>query len=169
MIARPTAASAAATTMTKKTNTCPCNWPSALLNVTNARLTALSISSMDMKMVMMLRLKTNPTTPNPNKTALSTRKYEVGTTSPPEITGTLIGIFAARQDQRAQQCNQDQKRRQLKRKHVFAEQQRRKVARRNGLCRGRAQMRSGAPNPVRHFHQEHDSERHANQARHAAH
>jgi hypothetical protein len=47
-------------------------------------LTALSIISMDMKMVRMLRLKTNAITPNPNKTALSTRKYEVGTTTPPE-------------------------------------------------------------------------------------
>jgi hypothetical protein len=36
-------------------------------------LTALSISSMDMKMVIMLRLKTNATTPSPNKTALNTR------------------------------------------------------------------------------------------------
>src|ERR1019366_1077560 len=115
-IARPTAASAAATTMTKKTNTCPCNWPSARLKVTNARLTALSISSMDMKIVMMVRLKTNPPTPSPNKTALSTRKYEVGTTSPPESPRqrTSIRIFAARQEQRAQQCDQDQNRRELK-------------------------------------------------------
>jgi hypothetical protein len=47
--------------------------PSARLKATNARFTALSISSMDMKIVMMLRLKMNATTPRPNRTALSTR------------------------------------------------------------------------------------------------
>src|SRR5579864_7671049 len=93
IIARPTAASAAATTITKKTNTCPCSWPSKRLKETKARLTALSISSMDMKMVRMLRLKINAITPNPNKTALSTRKYEVGTTTPPEC---FVDLCSAR-------------------------------------------------------------------------
>src|SRR5579862_3976892 len=72
-IARPTAASAAATTITKKTKTNPSNWLYARANATNARLTALSISSTDMKTVMTLRLKTNATTPKPNRMALSTR------------------------------------------------------------------------------------------------
>src|SRR5579863_2734218 len=86
IIARPTAASAAATTITKKTNTWPCSCPRDRLKDTKARLTALSISSMDIKTVRMLRLKINAITPNPNRPALSTRKYEVGTTSPPEIS-----------------------------------------------------------------------------------
>src|SRR5258708_3171692 len=125
IMARPTAASAAATTITKKTNTCPCNWPSARLKVTNARLTALSISSMDMKMVMILRLNINATTPSPNRTALSTKKYEVGTKTPPQTLRSrkLIRIFAARQNQSAQQRDQNQKRRQLERKNIFPKEQ----------------------------------------------
>src|SRR5215470_12827950 len=70
MIPRPTAASAAATTITNKTKTCPSSLPSAWLKATKAKFTALSISSMDMKMVMTLRLKMNANTPRPNKTAL---------------------------------------------------------------------------------------------------
>src|SRR5216684_2978934 len=73
MIASPTAASAAATTMTKNTNTWPSSLPIARLNDTNARLTALSMSSIDMKIVMTFRLKRNAMTPSPNNSALSTR------------------------------------------------------------------------------------------------
>ena len=40
------------------------------LKATKARLTAFSISSMDMKMVMMLRLKMKANTPRPNRIAL---------------------------------------------------------------------------------------------------
>src|SRR5258708_25619211 len=69
-IPSPTAASAAATTITKSTKTCPSSLPNAWLNATNARLTAFSISSMLIKIVMMLRLKTNANTPIPNKIAL---------------------------------------------------------------------------------------------------
>src|SRR6266702_2323874 len=70
MIPRPTAASAAATTITNNTKTWPSSLPCAWLNATNARFTAFSISSMDMKSVMMLRLKMKATTPSPNKIAL---------------------------------------------------------------------------------------------------
>src|SRR5262252_2196877 len=70
MIPRPTAASAAATTITNKTKTCPSSLPSAWLKATKAKFTALSISSMDMKMVMTLRLKMKANTPRPNKMAL---------------------------------------------------------------------------------------------------
>src|ERR1035438_3529173 len=73
MIASPTAASAAGTTMTKKTNMCPLSILSSAANATNVRLTALSISSIDMKMVMMLRLIRNPATPQANRIALRTR------------------------------------------------------------------------------------------------
>src|SRR4029077_15096990 len=72
-IARPTAASAAAMTITKNTNISPSSWLCARANATKARFTALSISSMDIKIVMILRLKTNATTPSPNKMALKTR------------------------------------------------------------------------------------------------
>src|SRR2546429_975983 len=71
IIPSPTAASAAATTITNNTKTCPSSLPSAWLNATNARLTAFSISSMDMKIVMMLRLNMNANTPSPNRIALS--------------------------------------------------------------------------------------------------
>src|SRR5713101_9341631 len=70
MIPRPTAASAAATTITNNTKTWPSSLPCAWLNATNARFTAFSISSMDMKIVMMLRLKMKANTPRPNRIAL---------------------------------------------------------------------------------------------------
>src|SRR5436190_14806030 len=68
MIASPTAASAAATVMTKKTNTCPatpCTWA----NATKARFTALSMSSTHMKMMIAFRRVSTPTTPIVNSTA----------------------------------------------------------------------------------------------------
>src|SRR5881392_975160 len=68
MIASPTAASAAATVITKKTNTCPAT-PCTCANATNARLTALSISSTHMKMMIALRRVSTPTTPIVNNTA----------------------------------------------------------------------------------------------------
>src|ERR1043166_8463065 len=68
MIARPTAASAAATVITKKTNTCPAT-PYACANATKLRFTALSISSTHMKMMIALRRVSTPTTPITNRTA----------------------------------------------------------------------------------------------------
>src|SRR3954467_4726427 len=68
MMASPTAASAAATVMTKKTNTCPAT-PYTCANATNARFTALSISSTHMKMMIALRRVRTPTTPITNNTA----------------------------------------------------------------------------------------------------
>src|SRR5262249_30596894 len=73
MIARPTAASAAATTITKNTKTCPLNARSSAAKATNVKFTALSISSIDMKIVMILRLIRNPATPQANRIALRTR------------------------------------------------------------------------------------------------
>src|SRR5206468_7784951 len=63
MIARPTAASAAATTMTKKTKIWPETWCHMCAKATKVRLTALSMSSMEMKMVMMFRLIRNEPIP----------------------------------------------------------------------------------------------------------
>src|SRR5581483_3919727 len=77
MMPSPTAASAAATTMTNSTKTCPSSlFPCVFhiwLNATNARFSAFSISSMDMKIVMIFRRKTNETAPIPNRIALRIR------------------------------------------------------------------------------------------------
>src|SRR3954470_23584510 len=68
MIARPTAASAAATVITKKTKICPAA-PYARENAMNVRFTALSISSTHMKMMMAFRRVSTPITPIVNSTA----------------------------------------------------------------------------------------------------
>src|ERR1051325_3310932 len=68
MIARPTAASAAATVITKKTKTCPAT-PYTCANATKLRFTALSISSTHMKMMIAFRRVSTPTTPITNSTA----------------------------------------------------------------------------------------------------
>src|SRR5688500_2470607 len=72
MIASPTAASAAATVMTMKTNTWPV-MPYAVENATKVRFTALSMSSMHMKMMIALRRVSTPTTPIVNSTAEKNR------------------------------------------------------------------------------------------------
>src|SRR2546429_7111474 len=59
MIARPTAASAAATAITKNTKIWPAT-PSDWASATNVRFTALSISSTHMKMTMALRRSSTP-------------------------------------------------------------------------------------------------------------
>ena len=66
-MARPTAASAAATTITKKTSTCPSRVPAARLKATKARLTPFSISSMHMRTVMTLRRRKTPRVPEPEE------------------------------------------------------------------------------------------------------
>src|SRR5690349_3125233 len=68
MIASPTAASAAATVMTKKTNTWPPT-PYTCEKATKVRFTALSISSTHMKTMIALRRVSTPTTPIVNSTA----------------------------------------------------------------------------------------------------
>ncbi len=73
MMARPTAASAAATTMTKKTKIWPDTWCHMCAKATKVRLTALSISSIDMKMVMRLRLMRKAATPMEKSTAARIR------------------------------------------------------------------------------------------------
>src|SRR5581483_6014965 len=60
MIASPTAASAAATVITKKTITCPSREPRLRASATNVRLTAFSISSIAMKMMMTFRRTRTP-------------------------------------------------------------------------------------------------------------
>src|SRR5580658_2164840 len=64
------------------------------------KLTALSISSIDMKTVMTLRRRRNPATPSANKTALRIRYQESGT---PDMLFHLL----LRQHHRAQNGDQD--------------------------------------------------------------
>src|SRR5690348_3273732 len=68
MMARPTAASAAATVMTKNTNTCPAA-PYACANATKVRFTALSINSTHMNTMIAFRRINTPKTPIVNSTA----------------------------------------------------------------------------------------------------
>src|SRR6266702_721037 len=68
MIASPTAASAAATAITKNTKTCP-PIPRLCASATNVRFTALSISSTHMKITIALRRNSTPATPSVKSTA----------------------------------------------------------------------------------------------------
>src|SRR5207302_9653879 len=72
MIASPTAASAAATAMTKNTKIWPAT-PSCCAKATNARLAAFSISSTHMKMTIALRRSSTPSTPTANRTPETAR------------------------------------------------------------------------------------------------
>src|SRR5712691_11799076 len=68
MIARPTAASEAATAITKNTNTCPPS-PRLCARATNVRFTALSMSSTHMKITIAFRRNSTPATPSVKSTA----------------------------------------------------------------------------------------------------
>ena len=61
--ARPTAASAAATVITKNVMICPSTVPSWRPKATNVRLTALSITSTESSRVMTLRRRNTPAVP----------------------------------------------------------------------------------------------------------
>src|SRR5262249_12636257 len=71
--ASPTAASAAATVMTKNVMICPSTLPCARPNATNDRLTAFSMISIDRRMVIRLRRRNTPAVPIANRTADTTR------------------------------------------------------------------------------------------------
>src|SRR5690606_8378074 len=71
-MAKPTATSAAATAIIKKTNTCPAMSPWNVANATIRRFTALSMSSMHMKMMSAFLLNSTPSTPAANRAILST-------------------------------------------------------------------------------------------------
>ncbi len=73
IIARPTAASAAATAITKNTNNCPIELPRYDENVTKVKFAELSISSIDIKTIMAFLLIKTPTTPVVKSAALKTR------------------------------------------------------------------------------------------------
>jgi hypothetical protein len=69
MMPRPTAASAAATAITNTTKTWPIAFWSSFENATRLMFTAFRISSIDMKMMMMLRRTITPMTPIMNSAA----------------------------------------------------------------------------------------------------
>src|SRR4051812_20814123 len=109
MIARPTAASAAATAMTKKTNTCPPT-PNRCASATKVRLTALSISSTHMKITMALRRSSTPATPSVNRTA------EMPSAGPSSTLELPLG-----ENDRADDRGEQQKARDLERNEVRIE------------------------------------------------
>src|SRR5690606_25003823 len=108
-IARPTAASAAATAITKNTKTWP-SMPTLREIATNARFTAFSISSMHMNRMIALRRNTTPATPRPNRIALSQSDWVI-------ISDPPLG-----QQHRADDGDEQQDRRQLERHDVVAEE-----------------------------------------------
>ena len=73
IIAKPTAASAAATVIMKKTNICPFKLPKNDENVTKTRFTELSISSIHINTTIAFRLTNTPITPIENKRSASVR------------------------------------------------------------------------------------------------
>ena len=66
MMANPMTTSQAATTIVKNAIICPSSWPCIRAKVTNARLTALSISSTHMNITMALRRISTPAAPMVN-------------------------------------------------------------------------------------------------------
>src|SRR5829696_4955591 len=123
MIARPTAASAAATVMTKKTKTCPAT-PYTCANATKVRFTALSISSTHMKMMIALRRVSTPTTPIVNSTAEKKRAsasmerlQRAGFVTRPGGSAVLPA-----DDDRADDRGEEQDARHLEREQVLREQ-----------------------------------------------
>src|SRR5213594_2528943 len=77
MIARPMATSPAATPMMKVAKVCPIRSGvfASLENATKFRFAALRISSIDMKMMMALRLVRTPRTPMANRIADRPRRW----------------------------------------------------------------------------------------------
>src|SRR3989339_1166386 len=73
MIAKPTAASAAATVITKNTKTCPIEFPKYEEKVTKVRFAELSISSILIKTTIAFLLINTPATPTQNMNALRIR------------------------------------------------------------------------------------------------
>ena len=73
-IASPTAASAAATAITKKTKIWPVAFPIKAEKETRERLMEFSISSTDIKIIMALRLTNTPIIPTVKRIALRIRK-----------------------------------------------------------------------------------------------
>src|SRR5262249_50335876 len=94
MIASPTAASAAATVITMNTKSWAPTSPKDPENATRVRFTALSISSMQMKIVIVLRFTMTPAAPMVKRTADSNRYHDNGTID----TFPLITLAASQDD-----------------------------------------------------------------------
>src|SRR5262249_46295716 len=109
------AASAAATVMTKKTMTCPSSEPRLRATATNARLTAFSMTSIAMKMMITLRRTSTPRTPMPKSTALRPRYQASG-------VGTRLSLRLLGQGDGADDGDQQEHGRQLERQEVDREQ-----------------------------------------------
>jgi hypothetical protein len=68
-MARPTAASAAATAITKNTKICPAGFPRNEEKATKVRLTEFNIISIDINMIITFLLVSTPIVPRINKKA----------------------------------------------------------------------------------------------------
>src|SRR6202023_1501575 len=79
IIAKPTTTSAAATVRTIKTNICPSAESRKWDKATNDRLTALSINSIDIKIMSGLRRMSTPVAPMVKRTALIIKYADNGT------------------------------------------------------------------------------------------
>src|ERR1700750_585023 len=112
MIANPTAASAAATVITKKTNTWPAT-PYACANATKLRFTAFSISSTHMNTMIALRRISTPNTPIANSTA--EKKSASG-----NILSLHVSALLSEYD-RTDDRGEEQHARHLERQQVFVE------------------------------------------------
>src|SRR6185437_4076619 len=105
-MASPTAASAAATAITKNTKICPPT-PRDCAKAMNVRFTALSISSTHMKMMIALRRVRTPTTPIVNSTAEK------------NSDSASIGLPASREGDGAYDRGEQHHARDLEREQVF--------------------------------------------------
>ena len=70
IIAKPTAASAAATAITKKTNNCPIEFPMYEEKVTKLKFAEFNINSIDINTIIAFLLVNTPATPTTNMKAL---------------------------------------------------------------------------------------------------
>src|SRR5215469_7954315 len=154
MMASPTATSAAATHSTKNTSACPsavpCRWPKA----TRARLAALSMSSMDMKMMSGSRRMITPSTPRLNSTADSATYQEIGAMS-------LAARLALGQRHHSDDGHQEQQGGHLEREQVVREQE----LPEGGHAARRGSASAGAPRERRAQHEHHENEEHPHQRR----
>src|SRR5713101_8373724 len=84
-IASPTTASAAATVIDMSANSWPSRFWSWREKATSVRLAALSISSMQIRMISGLRRTSTPTVPRMNRTAARRRNQDVSSCEPPAL------------------------------------------------------------------------------------
>ncbi len=156
MIARPTAASAAATVMTKNTITCPSIEWSGAASATKARLTAFSMSSIDMKMTITLRRTSTPDAPIAKRTrrrgpdtysigtTVSPRPRLASTTAPTMATSSRIEVISKDSSVVGEQRSAPVPRRSRTRDRWL---QRRPAARRVAGRTRRARRRASPPTP----------------------